>query len=209
MPSHYLNQCWSIVNWTLRNKLQWNLNWNSYIFIQETASENAVCKIAAILSWPQYVQECSLMADNSLIPIPAQTSFSQNLGQTESGVTWSFPVLIYYGWLIHLGWENMTAICRHFIFVFLYIYCICISFWFKFHWNMFPRVWSTISHIGNDFATNMDQAIVWTNNGLVINRTQWCLVIIFRLLTYQINIVGSGQDISNSIANTGVTAVLL
>ena len=23
MPSHYLNQCWVIVNWTLMNKLQW------------------------------------------------------------------------------------------------------------------------------------------------------------------------------------------
>ena len=23
-PSHYLNKCWHIVNWTLRNKLQWN-----------------------------------------------------------------------------------------------------------------------------------------------------------------------------------------
>ena len=27
-PSHYLNQWWNIVNWTLRNKLQWNLNRN-------------------------------------------------------------------------------------------------------------------------------------------------------------------------------------
>ena len=26
MPSHYLNQCWVIVSWTLRNKLQWNIN---------------------------------------------------------------------------------------------------------------------------------------------------------------------------------------
>ena len=26
---HYLNQCWNIVNWTLRNKLQWNNNRNS------------------------------------------------------------------------------------------------------------------------------------------------------------------------------------
>ena len=24
-PSHYLNQCWIIVNWTLRNKVQWIL----------------------------------------------------------------------------------------------------------------------------------------------------------------------------------------
>ena len=30
-PSHYLNQCWSIVNWTLRNKRQWNFNRNSYV----------------------------------------------------------------------------------------------------------------------------------------------------------------------------------
>ena len=28
----YQNQCWNIVNWTLGNKLQWNLNWNTYIF---------------------------------------------------------------------------------------------------------------------------------------------------------------------------------
>ena len=33
-PSHYLNQCGDIVNWTLKNKLRWNLNWNSNIFIQ-------------------------------------------------------------------------------------------------------------------------------------------------------------------------------
>ena len=47
-PSHYLNQSWNIVNWILRNKLQWNLNRNSYIFIQENAFENVVWKMAAI-----------------------------------------------------------------------------------------------------------------------------------------------------------------
>ena len=31
-PSHYLNQCWVIVNWTLRNKLQWNFNQNAKLF---------------------------------------------------------------------------------------------------------------------------------------------------------------------------------
>ena len=49
--SHYLNQCWNIVNWTLTNELQWNCNRNSYIFIQENAFENyVVWKMAAILS---------------------------------------------------------------------------------------------------------------------------------------------------------------
>ena len=28
-PSHYMNQCWLIVNWTPVNKLQWNLNHNT------------------------------------------------------------------------------------------------------------------------------------------------------------------------------------
>ena len=47
-PSHYLNQCRNIVDWTLRNKLQWNFKRNSYIFIQENAFENVVWKMAAI-----------------------------------------------------------------------------------------------------------------------------------------------------------------
>ena len=55
-PSHYLNQYWDIVNWTLRNKLQWNFNRNSYIFIQENAFQNVVWKMAAILSRPQCVK---------------------------------------------------------------------------------------------------------------------------------------------------------
>ena len=40
----------------LRKKLQWNLNRNSYIIIQENALEKVVCKMAAILSRPQCVQ---------------------------------------------------------------------------------------------------------------------------------------------------------
>ena len=47
------DQCWDIVNWTFGNKLQWNLNRNSYIFTQENTFETVVSKLAAILSWPQ------------------------------------------------------------------------------------------------------------------------------------------------------------
>ena len=42
-------------HWTLRNKVQWNINRNSCIFIQENASEIVVWKMAAILSRPQCV----------------------------------------------------------------------------------------------------------------------------------------------------------
>ena len=56
-PSHYLNQCWVIVNWTVRNKLQWNFNQNIKLFIHENASENIVCEMAAILSRVRWVNQ--------------------------------------------------------------------------------------------------------------------------------------------------------
>ena len=51
----YLNQCWDFVNWTFGNKLQWNFNRNSHIFIQENPFENVVWKMASIFSRPQCV----------------------------------------------------------------------------------------------------------------------------------------------------------
>ena len=56
--SYYLNQSWVIVNWTLRNKLQWKFNQNTNIFIQENAYDNIyiVWKMAATLSRPQCVK---------------------------------------------------------------------------------------------------------------------------------------------------------
>ena len=33
------NQCWVIVNWTIREKFQWNFNQNTKLFIQKNASE--------------------------------------------------------------------------------------------------------------------------------------------------------------------------
>ena len=68
-PSHYLNQCWNIVNWNLRNKLQWNFNRNSNIFIQEYALDNVVCEMASILSRPQCVDICSAFLLRGLIYI--------------------------------------------------------------------------------------------------------------------------------------------
>ena len=42
-------------NRTLRNKLQWNFTQNKKLFIDENASENIVCKMAAILSRGRWV----------------------------------------------------------------------------------------------------------------------------------------------------------
>ena len=77
MPSHYLNQWWNIVNWTLRNKLQWNINWNSYILIHENAFE-IVWKMVTILSRPQ----CAKQLRGTLI----HADFSHALSAMGSGL---------------------------------------------------------------------------------------------------------------------------
>ena len=81
-PSQYLNQFWNTVNGTLGYKLQWNLNQNLYIVIQENASENVVCKMAAILSRPQSVNTGKPRDDHvqhwtgsSFIPIKSWSLF--------------------------------------------------------------------------------------------------------------------------------------
>ena len=51
-PSHYLNQWWHIVRSTLRNIIQWDLNQNTKIFIQENAFENVALEMVAIFFWP-------------------------------------------------------------------------------------------------------------------------------------------------------------
>ena len=56
MLSHYLNQCQYIVNWILRNKLQWNCNQNSYFFIKKMHVKMLSAKYLPILSWPQCVK---------------------------------------------------------------------------------------------------------------------------------------------------------
>ena len=66
-PSHYLNQCLIIVNWTLRNKLQWNFNQNTKLFIHENTSENIVCEMAAILSSGGWVKKPVIVLQLKLI----------------------------------------------------------------------------------------------------------------------------------------------
>ena len=51
--SHYLNNCWLVVNWTFSNSIWWNFCWIAMISIQENIFVNVFSKIAAILSQSQ------------------------------------------------------------------------------------------------------------------------------------------------------------
>ena len=60
LPRHYLKQYWNIVNWTLKNKLQWNFNLNLNISIKK-ALEIVVCEMAATLPRIQCVNNAITM----------------------------------------------------------------------------------------------------------------------------------------------------
>ena len=111
-PSHYLNQCWNIVNWTHRNKLQWNLNRNIYFFIQENAFENVVWKMEAILSPPQCVK--GFIDDTSTVAEAmawCYQAMSHNLNQC-----WPSSMMLYCTTrgqcLTHWGWDKMATILQ-------------------------------------------------------------------------------------------------
>ena len=87
------------VNWTLRNKAQWNINRNSYIFIQENVSENVVGKMAAMLSRPQCVNGLCLLVNGktSLTPHVVLPLFVTRFSACTGGISFTFmsPLNLY------------------------------------------------------------------------------------------------------------------
>ena len=61
----------------MRNTFQWNVIWNSNVFIQENVVENFVCEMAAILSRPQCVKG-RLPLWNSLVAYILKSGAKQN-----------------------------------------------------------------------------------------------------------------------------------
>ena len=63
------------------NKLQWNFDWILNIFIKENAFQNVVCKMASILSGPQYVKSWLWMGPTSSpspVPFPVTLPWQEH-----------------------------------------------------------------------------------------------------------------------------------
>ena len=131
-PSHYLNQCWNILNWIHRNKFHWKLNRNLYIFIQENAFENVVWKMSAILSRPQCVNSVHAKSFLGSIEI-----YLYIISFLDSRHRW-------HRYLIHWGWDKMAAISQT-TFSNAFSWMKMFEFWLSFHWILLPRVQLTIS----------------------------------------------------------------
>ena len=116
-PSHYLKQCWNIVNWTLRKKLQLNFNRNSDILFQENALQSVVCKMAAILSRPQCVKKtfehCRLLtfANQYVSPGPEELKI---VSEFPGFLVYQFLCFCYAGTkLLELMWyKHRILFCK-------------------------------------------------------------------------------------------------
>ena len=64
-PSHYLNPCWVIFNWTLGKKFQLNLNQNTKLSFMKMHL-NVVSEMGAILSRESWVKPSSKYDDDNL-----------------------------------------------------------------------------------------------------------------------------------------------
>ena len=133
MPSHYLNQCWNIVNWSLGNKLQWNFNRNSNIFSQEKAFENVVCEMASNFSWPQCVYRvgCGGMRGtySLIVRFMGPTWGPSGADRTQVG-----PMLA--------PWTLLSG-----LFLFRFQFC-CRHYW---GWRNFIIFWETLEAITSNF----------------------------------------------------------
>ena len=96
------NQYWNMVNGTLRNKLQWNFNWN--ILIQGNTFESVVCKMVAILS------QCVKLFYENNFPQPFQTRWWHPF----SG--WMAPWSLYF-LMLDWVWFNRSKPCFKIVFI--------------------------------------------------------------------------------------------
>ena len=115
VPSHYLNQWWNVVNWTLGNKFQWNLNRKLNIFNQDNAFENVAWKMAVILSRPQCVNQYTSGFVADMWILISLFSHRQSYSKRQGSGRWTehlnkvlikhCPYAYFKGWAI-LKWHH-------------------------------------------------------------------------------------------------------
>ena len=96
-PSHYLNQCWHIVNWNLGNKFQWNLN-EIFFFSFEKMGLKMVVNWPPFLFWPQCVKH---IQNDEILSMTVQT-LSYLCVPLNSCLYYQWHSLIYLKFLFYI-----------------------------------------------------------------------------------------------------------
>ena len=100
MPSHYLNQCWNIVNLTLRNVFNWNCISNSKVFIQEMHLKMSSAK------WKQFCLGLNVLALCLMAPLDCCPSH-----HLKWWLTAELPTCTHFVYFVHKN-SNMKFVHR-------------------------------------------------------------------------------------------------
>ena len=115
-PSHYLNQCWLIVNWTPGSIIKWNLNRNSIIFIQENAIWK--CRLPKWRVWLGWVWVCGCglgvggWGFRVVVVVVVVVGGGGGGGRGGGGgAEWSVKCLLYTWLGIGANWHHRSVWC--------------------------------------------------------------------------------------------------
>ena len=138
-PSHYLEQCLLIVNWTLGKERQWNSNGNTKLFIHENAFENGghLSRGGELMLWS--ISDCQRHMKEITSTLVVSTSPTDGLALL--GAQASVGTVMTK--LTHWGWDKMAVIFQT-TFSNRFSWMKMLKFWLKIHWSLFLRVHLTI-----------------------------------------------------------------
>ena len=159
-PSHYLNQCWLIVNRTLGNTFQGNSNRNSIIFIlKKNTLENVVCQ-----KWRPFcpggrwvnistsITRVTMISSNGNIFRVTGPLCGEFIGHrwipAQSPVTWSFDVFLSKqscGWWFETPSRSLWRHCN-----------VLWHFWLQFYFQNPIWSWSNLKSVGKSTIHRME-----------------------------------------------------
>ena len=116
------NHFWCIVNWTLRNKIQWKCNKNAVTLIGENAFRSVVCKIVTTLVKLQFIKILHV------IKIMTREKSSEKLSPVEA--TSLLCISQQYFWI--KMWHKFDDHRQH-----LQIPLPCMSKWLTWYWDSY------------------------------------------------------------------------
>ena len=109
VPSHYLNQCWDILNWTIVIKLQWNLNWNYLISFKKMHLKKSSAQ------WRQFCFNLNVITREVSVCVRGGVGWG-GVGWGVGGGGWGEIYL--YQWTptrtwTHIGYNTTRFLTRH------------------------------------------------------------------------------------------------
>ena len=115
-PSHFLNQCWHIVNGILCIKLSWNLNWHITRSIQKCIGKCCL-QIWTILSGQQcvsFVTECYgvYIRVNGVFSIPSlqRQLCHPRISSSTNSTQHTSHLILARGWTEVVPWRHLTSV---------------------------------------------------------------------------------------------------